>query len=72
MAQFDLAAVNDRIASESAFVDQLLTEISRVVVGQRYMIERLMIRIGKRPQATITREGVAACERRSSLARLYA
>ncbi|NBB74135.1 MAG: AAA domain-containing protein [Bacteroidetes bacterium] len=43
MSQFDLARVKDRIASESAFVDDLLDEIGRVVVGQRYMIERLLI-----------------------------
>ncbi len=43
MAQFNLAHVRDRIASESAFVDDLLDEIGRVVVGQRYMIERLLI-----------------------------
>jgi MoxR-like ATPase len=43
MSQFDLARVKDRIASESAFLDDLLDEISRVVVGQRYMIERLLV-----------------------------
>jgi len=43
MSKFDLARVKDRIASESAFVDDLLDEIGRVVVGQRYMIERLLI-----------------------------
>jgi MoxR-like ATPase len=43
MAQFNLARVRDRIASESAFVDDLLNEIGQVVVGQRYMIERLLI-----------------------------
>ena len=43
MAQFDLAYVNERIAQESAFVDQLFSEIGRVVVGQHYMVERLMI-----------------------------
>lgn len=43
MAQFDIAAVTDRITKESAFVDDLLREIGRVVVGQRYMIERLLI-----------------------------
>jgi len=40
---FDLNAVNERISSESAFVDRLLLEIGRVVVGQRYMVERLLI-----------------------------
>jgi len=43
MAPFDLNAVNEKIARESAFVDQLLSEIGRVVVGQRYMVERLLI-----------------------------
>ncbi len=43
MPQFDLARTNDLIAAESVFVDDLQREISRVVVGQQYMIERLMI-----------------------------
>ena len=43
MTEFDLALVNERIAKESAFVDDLLAEISRAVVGQRYMIERLLV-----------------------------
>jgi MoxR-like ATPase len=43
MAHFDLAVVNERIAQESSFVDDLLGEIGRVVVGQRYMVERLLI-----------------------------
>ena len=43
MAHFDLAVVNERIAKESSFVDELLGEIGRVVVGQRYMVERLLI-----------------------------
>ncbi len=43
MASFDLARVNEHIARESGFVDDLLSEIGRVVVGQRYMIERLLI-----------------------------
>ena len=43
MTEHNLAELEDRIASESAFVDDLLDEIGRVVVGQRYMIERLLI-----------------------------
>ncbi|MCZ6704696.1 MAG: AAA family ATPase [Bacteroidetes bacterium] len=42
-AQFDIGAVTERISKESAFIDDLLNEIGRVVVGQRYMIERLLI-----------------------------
>ena len=41
--EFDIGKVNERIQHESAFVDRLLEEIGRVVVGQRYMIERLLI-----------------------------
>jgi MoxR-like ATPase len=43
MPEQDLSEIKDRIATESAFVDDLLNEIGRVVVGQRYMIERLLI-----------------------------
>jgi MoxR-like ATPase len=43
MPDHDLSDVKDRISTESAFVDDLLDEIGRVVVGQRYMIERLLI-----------------------------
>ncbi|MCS4176968.1 MoxR-like ATPase [Salinibacter ruber] len=43
MSEHNLTELEDRIASESAFVDDLLDEIGRVVVGQRYMIERLLI-----------------------------
>jgi len=43
MPDHDLSDVKDRIKTESAFVDDLMDEIGRVVVGQRYMIERLLI-----------------------------
>ena len=39
----DMQATRARIAEESAFVDTLIHEISRRIVGQRYMVERLMI-----------------------------
>jgi MoxR-like ATPase len=39
----DLAELEDRIATESVFVDDLLDEMGRVVVGQQSMIERLLI-----------------------------
>jgi len=38
-----IAEVNERIQAESAFVDELLNEISKVIVGQRYMVERLAV-----------------------------
>ena len=43
MPPFDIARVEERVAEESAFADELLEEIGRVVVGQRHMVERLLI-----------------------------
>ncbi|MCY4172281.1 MAG: MoxR family ATPase [Bacteroidetes bacterium] len=43
MNNFDLTQVSERIRIESAFVDDLRQEIGRVIVGQSYMVERLMI-----------------------------
>ena len=43
MTNFDIGAVTEKISKESAFIDDLLTEIGRVLVGQRYMVERLLI-----------------------------
>jgi MoxR-like ATPase len=39
----DLRAINEKIQKESAFIDLLNMEIGKVIVGQKYMIERLMI-----------------------------
>ena len=39
----DIQELNSRIQKESAFVDLLLMELSKVIVGQKYMAERLVI-----------------------------
>lgn len=39
----DIKAIHDRIYEQSVFVDRLISEIGKVIVGQRYMIERLLI-----------------------------
>ena len=38
----DIEAIQERIDKESAFVVRLNEEISRVIVGQKYMVDRLM------------------------------
>ncbi len=38
-----LSHINDLVKKESAFVESLLQEVGKVVVGQRYVIERLLI-----------------------------
>jgi MoxR-like ATPase len=39
----DIEALNYQIHSESAFLEQLKAEAARVIVGQEYMIERLLL-----------------------------
>lgn len=39
----DIVALNEKIKQESAFIDILMTEISKVIVGQKAMVERLVI-----------------------------
>ena len=39
----DLKALQDSIYEHSVFVDRLISEIGKVIVGQQYMVERLLI-----------------------------
>lgn len=39
----DIKVLNEKIQKESAFVDLLTIEIGKIIVGQKYMIERLLI-----------------------------
>ena len=39
----DIKAINEKIHQESAFIDLLLLEINKVIVGQNQMVERLLI-----------------------------
>lgn len=39
----DIKELNERIQRESAFIDLLLMETGKVIVGQKYMLERLLI-----------------------------
>ena len=52
----DISAVNEKIAQESAFIDLLSLEMNKVIVGQKMMIERLLI--GLLGQGHILLEGV--------------
>ena len=38
-----ITAINEKVKKESAFVDSLKTEIEKVIVGQKYLIERLLV-----------------------------
>jgi len=52
----DIGALNEKIEKESAFVDVLTMEINKVIVGQKHMVERLLI--GLLGQGHILLEGV--------------
>jgi len=52
----DIGALNEKIERESAFVDILSLEMNKVIIGQKHMIERLLI--GLLGQGHILLEGV--------------
>ena len=39
----DITALNEKIKQESAFIDLLMNEIGKVIVGQKAMVERLIV-----------------------------
>ena len=55
-SSIDIASINEKIERESAFVDILSAEMKKVIVGQKHMVERLLI--GLLGQGHILLEGV--------------
>ena len=39
----DIKSINEKIEKQSAFIDLLTLEINKVIVGQKHMIELLLI-----------------------------
>ncbi len=39
----DVRAINDLVERESAFIDNITGELAKTIVGQRYMVERILI-----------------------------
>jgi len=64
----DIQAINAKIEKESAFVEKLLDEIGKVIVGQKYMIERLLI--GLLSNGHILLEGVPGLAKTLSVSTL--
>jgi MoxR-like ATPase len=52
----DIKSINEKIEKQSAFIDLLTLEINKVIVGQKHMIERLLI--GLLGQGHVLLEGV--------------
>ena len=38
-----ISAINEKVKTESVFVTKLMDEIGKVIVGQKYLVERLMV-----------------------------
>ena len=55
-SSIDISSINEKIERESAFVDILSGEMRKVIVGQKHMVERLLI--GLLGQGHILLEGV--------------
>ncbi|MCX5713786.1 MAG: AAA family ATPase, partial [Candidatus Omnitrophica bacterium] len=43
MSYTGISAINAKVQEESVFVKSLLAEIEKVIVGQKYLIERLLV-----------------------------
>ncbi|NLP10529.1 AAA domain-containing protein [bacterium] len=52
----DIQAIHAKIEKESAFVEKISSEVAKVIVGQKYMVERLLI--GMLADGHILLEGV--------------
>ena len=42
-SSIDIHAISERVQQESLVVDRIMQEMDRVIVGQRYMVERILI-----------------------------
>lgn len=67
---FDIKAINEKIQRESAFIDLLQMEIAKVIIGQKYLVERLMV--GLLANGHILLEGVPGLAKTLSIKTLAA
>lgn len=67
---YDITAINERIQQESAFVDLIRLEMGKVIVGQKAMVERLLI--GLLANGHILLEGVPGLAKTLSVKTLAA
>ncbi|KWT76863.1 AAA family ATPase [Candidatus Magnetominusculus xianensis] len=45
MADKDIVLINEKVKRESAFISLLLSELEKIIVGQKYLLERLLVGI---------------------------
>ena len=61
MDTVDIKALNERIQQESSFVDMINMEMNKVIVGQKHLVEGLLI--GMLSNGHILLEGVPAWQK---------
>ncbi|MBI5020392.1 MAG: MoxR family ATPase [Ignavibacteriales bacterium] len=66
----DIKLLNEKIQKESAFVDLLQMEVGKVIIGQKYMVERLLI--GLLSNGHVLLEGVPGLAKTLSIKTLAA
>ena len=59
----DVKQIGEKVAKESTVLDQIRGEIRKVIVGQEYLIERLLVGLLCNQHVLI--EGVPGLQRRS-------
>lgn len=64
----DVREINEKIKAESVFVEKIFAEVGKVIVGQKYMIERLLI--GLLADGHILLEGVPGLAKTTAVATL--
>lgn len=43
MSDVNISAINDKVKKESGFVDAIVMEVDKVLIGQRYLLDRLLV-----------------------------
>ena len=43
MPELTVEAINEKVKKESAFIPKLISEMEKVIVGQKYLLERLLV-----------------------------
>ena len=67
---YDIKAIHEKIQRESSFIELLQMEMSKIIVGQKYMVERLMV--GLLSNGHILLEGVPGLAKTLSVKTLAA
>jgi MoxR-like ATPase len=66
----DIKAINEKIQKESAFIDLLQMEIGKIIIGQKHMVERLLV--GLLSNGHVLLEGVPGLAKTLSIKTLAA